>query len=178
MTDAPIATAEHPSPFDALAIAEPGEIRFPLLERDPLFEELVLLWAEKTRSAARNIEDEGKRNEKLAQCNEAEQIAWAARDRRLGHVSSAPAQRAGTNADTREIEQWRIDISKGTQHLRNAAYEIGEAKGLFHGLELLDADDHAMLDSAQNIANQLASEREPKRASFAQRPTLADIKGK
>jgi hypothetical protein len=159
-------------PFEKAA---PDELIFTLLERDPLFEELVIEWAAKTRRLALDNPDEDKRREKLRQCNEAEAIAWSARERRLGEEEVAEL-RASYSDEPREIERWRIDISKGTQHLRDAAYGINEATQVFERLELLDADDRAMLASAQQMVNDIASEREPKRASFSERPTLEYLK--
>lgn len=176
MSDVPISTKEHPSPYDGLEKAQPDEPLFTLLARDPDAAPLVLEWAERRRSRARWIDDPADRRAELQQCNEAEEVAWAMQRWRKGEEEVVVETRASYN-DTAIDEPWRREISLALQHLRNAAYSLNEGREMFDRLGLLDDDDRQMLQSAKTIANNLADERTPKRASFAAQPTLDFIKG-
>jgi len=169
------ATKAMPSLYDGFAKAHEDEPIFTLLGRDPLAEPLVMDWADRARRAARLIEDDKERVAELHKAREAEEVAFAMRAYRLKEPESLDAARASYNG-TAKAEGWREQLAIGVQKLRNAASAIAEAQEIFDALELLDNDDHVMLDQAKSIAAQIAKQRSPRRASWAQKPTLAQVK--
>jgi hypothetical protein len=89
-----INTKAEPSSFDVAAEAKaaPEEPKFTLWGRDPLAEPLVLMWAERRRQGifATPGLDRDKAKLELIQCTDAEEIAWAMRDFRLGIEAIEP----------------------------------------------------------------------------------------
>lgn len=164
-----------PSPHDGFAKAHDDEPIFTLLARDPLAEAIVLEWADRARKAARSLEDDKERIAEMRKAKDAEEVAWAMRRYRLEEPESVESTRASYNPEAK-TESWREQLALGVQLLRNAAAGIESAKDIFEALELLDKDDHLMLDSARNILTQIAQERSPRRASWAEKPTLAQVK--
>lgn len=171
-------TKSHPSPYDGFAKAEPDELIFTLIERDTCAPGAILAWVDLRRAWARENCKGEKLDAEMRQCTEAEFLAFAMRDRQKGMAEKheGPARVSYDGTRDNSGEEWRETLSLATQNLRNAAADIRDATEAFEKLELLDNDDRVMLQSALNIVNQIASEREPKRASFSEQPTLESIK--
>lgn len=179
MTDEIITgSKDQPSRFDGFLKAAPGELIFTLLERDPCAPEAVLHWCDLRRKRAR---DEFKGDElkaELLQIMEAEEIAWEMQRRQKGHETQGEGAKresySGINLDADNA--WREQMAQGVTLLHNAVADIGDAAKIFDTLGLLDRDDRQMLSSAMNSARDIAVERSPKHATFAERPTLAMLK--
>lgn len=179
MTDEIITgTKDQPSRFDGFLKAAPGELIFTLLERDPCAPPAILHWCDLRRVRARK-ELKGKAlKAELTQINEAEEIAWEMQRRQKEQPAQeeAPKRQSYSGVVIDRDNAWREQIARGVSLLHNAVADIADARVIFGELKLLDKDDKAMLDSAMNIARDIAVERSPKHASFAERPTLAQLK--
>lgn len=179
MTDELITgSKDQPSRFDGFLKAKEGELIFTLLERDKDAPPAILHWCELRRTRARK-ELKGKAlKAELAQINEAEEIAWEMQRRQKDQPAQdeAPKRQSYSGVTVDKNNAWRESMAKGVTLLHNATADIAEAKEVFTALDLLDKDDRVSLDSAMNIARDIAVERSPKHASFAERPTLEMLK--
>lgn len=171
-------TKDQPSRFDGFLKAAPGELIFTLLERDPCAPPAILHWCDLRRTRAR-AELKGKAlKHELAQIGEAEEIAWEMQRRQneQPEQDEAPKRASYSGVKIDKDNAWREQMANGVRLLHNATASISEAKDIFGKLKLLDSDDKVSLDSAATIARDIAVERSPKHASFAERPTLEMLK--
>lgn len=178
MTDEIITgSKDQPSRFDGFLKAEPGELIFTLLERDPCAPAAILHWCDLRRTRARDQFKGEDLKAELLQIMEAEDLAWKMQARQKNHVEQeAPKRETYSGVKLDDDNAWREQMARGVSLLHNATADIAEAKTIFDELELLDIDDVVMLDSAMNSARDIAVERSPKHASFAERPTLEMLK--
>ena len=179
MTDE--ATKAHPGPFDAFDKAEPDELIFTLLERDPVAPETILHWVDLTRRWAReNLKDEDKLKAKLIQCTEAEFIAYRMRDRQQGKEGRhAPAIRAKYSGQTgaEELEEIKLkdQAKRLTTLLAEAAYSAGlavEHMREHHGADPEMAEDLGKLQEAQAVIRMLSMRYSPHRKHYEEQGVL------
>lgn len=179
MTDELITgSKDQPSRFDGFLKAKEGELIFTLLERDKDAPPAILHWCELRRTRARKELKGDALKAELAQISEAEEIAWEMQRRQKGHDAQSEAVKresySGVNLDADNA--WREQMAQGVALLHNAVADMGDAAKIFDNLGLLDRDDRQMIASAMNSARDIAVERSPKHASFAERPTLEMLK--
>jgi hypothetical protein len=171
-----VSTITEPGPFDALAKAEPTEPMFPLLARDPDAPATITEWCRLRRNrAVRDFGDSKRASDKkllaaeLAQCAHAEQVAIEMGEWRSGHDAPV-AQRVSHGVQRSEAELAAAAsherLAGIVRHLREAAYQLCEAKDGLAAMGLLPSITEHDVMLALGRINGLADEHTPKRPDF------------
>lgn len=178
-----MSTKETPGAFDALEKAEPGEVMFPLLSRDPCAPATVRFWAHQRRNRAFKMFGHIKTRKakklfdaELQQCAQAEKVAFDMEEQRGGDDEVEATKATYADVERTEAELAEASARKRrdalVRHLREAAYHLCEAKdGLIAEALIGDVTQNDMVQMLARI-NGLADEYSPKRPDFATEPVL------
>lgn len=162
-------TKDKPGAYDAIETAKPGEPLFPIQGGDPFGPPTVQYWADLARAAALELdEDDPKRARLLDKALSAEQVGWAMQAyQRREEIDALTTGRATYSGDQQvETRLWRAGLISGTKHLREAASSFSDAA------DHLPADQAEALRAVVDKINGIATDYEPRRASYGSQPEL------
>lgn len=178
-------TIDAPGPYDALEKAKPGEPMFTLLGHDPCAPATITEWCRLRRNLALKQYGEGAAATdkellaaELRQCANAEEVALEFEEwRNMKEAPSAAGGRATYNAVIKSAEELaeadrRTRREAACQHLREAAYHLGEAKAGLEQLELIGPNTERAMMEMQARVNGIADEYQAKRNEYAAEPFL------
>lgn len=166
MTESHISTKDKPGDYDAIETAKPGEPLFPIQGGDPFGPPTVLHWAKLAREAGEASDDERESDRLLRKATSAEQVAWAMQEYQRGEQEVVAERANYTDAAPADANKWRAGLIGGTKHLHEAAYHFTNAA------EYLPADQAAAIRVVVENIKKIASDYEPKRASYPSKPEL------
>jgi hypothetical protein len=164
-----VSTKERIGVYDAIETAKPGEPLFPIQGGDPLGPKTVEFWADEARKMARRLAEQG--DEKRAKAlldkaTSAEAVAWEMQAYQRGDLAVEEVRAQYNDAAAVDIRSWKAGLIAGTRHLREAAFHLTNA------VEHLPAKMRAPLKRRIEQINKIASDYEPKRASYGNEPEL------